>query len=460
MASKLLRISKNFATLSQRLKSTHTADYQAALASATPTELTVANNNLKIASQTTDSETTTVGVFIDAGARYEEAGNNGAGNLVQRLLLKGTAKRAQADLEAEVSSLGARLYSFTSRERSALYGTCLTKDVPKLVEILTDAVQNPKLSAEDLEKVRSQIIRESDEVESNIRDVVFDYLHASAYQGTPLGRTVLGPRENIKSLTPKDLKYYVDSHFKASRVVLAAAGGVKHSDLVQLAGQHLSKLDDTFDGAPPALVRCRYTGSEVRLRDDSLPFAHLALAVEGPGWSSPDRIPLLVATSALGAYDRSLGKIGDDSAYEICHNYQAFNITYSDTGLFGIYAVCEPEQCDDISKAILDAWHRVSYSITDAELEEAKNRLITKLLTETSTTKGNCEDIGNSVLSVGRHVSVAELEAAISKVSHEAIREATDKYTNNKCPVVSAVGPIEGLSDYVNIRTRMYWARV
>lgn len=70
---------------------------------------------------------------------------------------------------------------------------------------------------------------------------------------------------------------------------------------------------------------------------------------------------------------------------EICHSYQAFNLTYSDTGLFGIYTVCEPEQLEQISKNILDAWHRVSYSITDSELEEAKNRLITKLLTETSS---------------------------------------------------------------------------
>lgn len=299
----------------QRLKHSHSADYQAAVAGSPPTELTVANNNLKIASQTTDSDVTTVGLFIDAGARYEDASNNGAGNLLQHMLLKGTAKRAQADLENEVANLGARVYSHTSRERSALYGTCLTKDVPKLVEILSDAVQNPKLSADDLEKVRNAILREADEVEANVKDVVFDYLHAAAFQGTPLGQSVLGPRENIKSLSSKDLKYYLDTHFKGSRIVLASSGGAKHSELVQLANQHLSKMDNTFDGEPPVLSKCRYTGSEVRLRDDSLPYAYIALGVEGPAWNSPDRIPLLVATSAIGSYDRSLGKVGNDSVY-------------------------------------------------------------------------------------------------------------------------------------------------
>lgn len=75
-------------------------------------------------------------------------------------------------------------------------------------------------------------------------------------------------------------------------------------------------------------------------------------------------------------------------------------------------------------------------------------------------TKGSCEDIGNSVLSLGRAVPLHELVSSIANVSNQTVRDITDKYTNNKCPVISAVGPVENLTDYVNIRTRMYWARV
>lgn len=311
----------------QRYKSAHShgADYQAALAALAPTELTQTNNNVRVACQTTPSETTTVGIFIDAGSRYEEGRDNGAANFVQRLAFRGTAKRAKAQLETEVASLGARLYSFTNREQTAFYATCLNKDVPKLVEILSDAVQSPKLDEAELEKERAKLLRESSEVESNIRDVVDDFLHASAYQGTPLGQTVLGPRENIESIKSKDLKYYVDTHFKASRTVVAAAGGFKQSDLLQLAEKNLGQMDDTFDGEPPILSKCRYTGSEVRLRDDSLPFAHFALAIEGPGYNSQDRLPLQIAEHALGFYDRSLGRDGDNSTYGIITRCQIIN---------------------------------------------------------------------------------------------------------------------------------------
>ncbi len=68
-------------------------------------------------------------------------------------------------------------------------------------------------------------MREMEEVESNYQEVVFDYLHATAYQGTPLGRTILGPAENSRSLTPADLRAFIKTNYKAPRMVLAAAGG-------------------------------------------------------------------------------------------------------------------------------------------------------------------------------------------------------------------------------------------
>jgi len=48
---------------------------------------------------------------------------------------------------------------------------------------------------------------------------VFDHLHATAFQHSPLGRTILGPAENIKRLTRGDLSDYIATHYKAPRMV-------------------------------------------------------------------------------------------------------------------------------------------------------------------------------------------------------------------------------------------------
>lgn len=265
------------------------------------------DNGLRVATEDSGAATATVGLWIDAGSRYETAQNNGVAHFLEHMAFKGTAKRSQTDLELEVENMGAHLNAYTSREQTVFYAKCLAKDVPKAVEVLGDIIQNSKLGESEIERERSVILREMQEVESNLQEVVFDHLHATAYQGTPLGNTILGPTKNIKSITRQDLKDYIDTHYHTPRIVLSAAGGVKHSELVSLASKELGKLKNTFDGKPPILEACRFTGSEVRVRDDSLPLAHIAIAVEGCGWSDQDNVPLMVANTLIGSWDRSQG---------------------------------------------------------------------------------------------------------------------------------------------------------
>jgi len=63
---------------------------------------------------------------------------------------------------------------------------------------LSDIIQNSKLGENEMERERGVILREMQEVDTNLQEVVFDHLHATAFQGTTLGYTILGPTENIK----------------------------------------------------------------------------------------------------------------------------------------------------------------------------------------------------------------------------------------------------------------------
>ena len=95
------------------------------------------------------------------------------------------------------------------------------------VDILGDIIQNPILGEREIERERGVILREMEEVEQQVEEVIFDHLHAIAYQGTPLGWTILGPTENIKKINRQDLLNYVSTHYSAPRIVLAAAGGMQ-----------------------------------------------------------------------------------------------------------------------------------------------------------------------------------------------------------------------------------------
>lgn len=432
-----------------------------------PTVVTELGSGLKVATEDSGAPTATVGLWIDAGSRWETEETNGVAHFLEHMAFKGTGKRSQVDLELEIENMGAHLNAYTSREQTVFYAKCLKQDVPKAVEILADILFNSKLGEAEIERERGVILREMQEVDTNLQEVVFDYLHATAYQNTPLGRTILGPTENIKSITRKDLMDYVSLFYKPARMVLAGAGGVDHDELVKLAEQHFNApaadtnhpLLDSLNLKP-----CRFTGSELKHRDDAIPFAHVAFAVEGCGWNNPDNIPLMIASTIIGAWDRTQG-IGSLNASRIARagaegkalSYQAFNTCYKDTGLWGIYFVSPRESIDDFMTAVQGEFRNLCTAVTPQDVERGKNLLKTSMLLQLDGTTPVCEDIGRQMLCYNRRIPLHELEARIDQVTASDIHEVMMKYYYDQEPVVAAVGPVEDMTDYAMVRSYMFW---
>ena len=100
------------------------------------------------------------------------------------LAFKGTKQRSQNAIELDVENMGAHLNAYTSREQTVYYAKCFKDDVPKSVDILSDILQNSKLEASAVERERGVILREQEEVDKQLEEVVFDHLHSIAYQST------------------------------------------------------------------------------------------------------------------------------------------------------------------------------------------------------------------------------------------------------------------------------------
>jgi len=80
--------------------------------------------------------------------------------------------------------MGAHLNAYTSREQTVYYAKAFDKDIPGAVDILSDILQNSKLDASAIERERDVILREQEEVDKQLEEVVFDHLHQTAFQRT------------------------------------------------------------------------------------------------------------------------------------------------------------------------------------------------------------------------------------------------------------------------------------
>jgi processing peptidase subunit beta len=137
--------------------------------------------------------------------------------------------------------------------------------VGKAVEIISDILLNSKMEDSAIERERDVILREMKEVNKNQEELVLDHLHATAFQGTSLGRTILGSEDNIRSLTRNDLQEYIQTNYTAPRMVVAGAGAVDHQELCGLAAEHFGKLPTgSASGVDIAMEPAVFTGSDYR----------------------------------------------------------------------------------------------------------------------------------------------------------------------------------------------------
>ena len=138
-------------------------------------------------------------------------------------------------------------------------------DVGKAVEILSDILLHSKLDPAAITRERDVILREMTEVNKQHEELVLDHLHSTAFQGTGLGRTILGPEQNIQTLTRNDLMEYITTHYTAPRMVIAGAGAINHDELCSLAETHFGDLPTASKGAVElAMDPAVFTGSDIR----------------------------------------------------------------------------------------------------------------------------------------------------------------------------------------------------
>ncbi|KAH9823757.1 Mitochondrial-processing peptidase subunit beta [Teratosphaeria destructans] len=435
------------------------------------TESTTLSNGFTIATEHSPyAQTSTVGVWIDAGSRAETDKTNGTAHFLEHLAFKGTQKRSQSQLELEIENMGAHLNAYTSRENTVYYAKAFNNDVPATVDILSDILQNSKLENSAIERERDVILREQEEVDKQLEEVVFDHLHATAFQNQPLGRTILGPKENIQSINRNDLESYIKTNYTADRMVLVGSGGVPHEQLVQLAEKYFGNLPhynpDAQSNAYQRGVTGKpdFVGSEVRIRDDTLGTANIAIAVEGVSWKDDDYFTALVTQAIVGNWDRAMGNspyLGSKLStfiheHKLANSFMSFSTSYSDTGLWGIYLVTDAfTRIDDLVHFTLREWSRLSFQVSEAETERAKAQLKASILLSLDGTTAVAEDIGRQIITTGRRLSPEEVDRAIESVTANDVKSFAQRKLWDRDIAISAVGNIEGLLDYARIRNDM-----
>src|SRR5690349_9729836 len=222
-------------------------------------------------------ETASLGVWIGSGSRNENPDEHGISHLLEHMAFKGTKRRTARQIAEAIEAVGGDLNAATSVESTGYFARVLKADVPLALDVLSDILSEPAFDAEELRREQNVIVQEIGATEDAPDDLVFDRLQETAFPMQPVGRSILGTPDTVRSFNPARLRAYLSRNYRGPNMVVAAAGAIEHGAIVAEVEKRLA----TFQGprAPepePAHFR---GGTKVETRD--LEQVHIAMALQG-----------------------------------------------------------------------------------------------------------------------------------------------------------------------------------
>ncbi len=392
-----------------------------------------------------------LGVWVTAGGRHEEAGENGVAHFLEHMAFKGTERRSALQIAEEIEDVGGYLNAYTSREMTAYYARVLEADVALALDMVGDILLNPAFAEEEIRVERAVILQEIGQALDTPDDVIFDWLQEAAFPDQPLGRSILGPAERVRSFGREDLSRFTGRHYAPERMILVAAGAVDHDAVM---GQAEAIFAGLPRGAENALAPGAFAGGEVR-REKPLEQAHFALAFEGPAHRDPDFHAGLVFTTAFGGgmssrlFQEAREKRG------LCYSIFSQSSGYADTGLMTIYAGTGAEELRGLAELVADELKRAAGDLGEAEVARAKAQMKAGLLMGLESPFGRCERMARAMAIHGRVQSIEEMVAEIEAVDVAQARAMAERMAGAGKAALALYGPVSDAPDLDALTRRM-----
>lgn len=405
-------------------------------------------NGLRVATDPLDSvETASVGVWVEAGSRYECPTVSGISHFLEHMVFKGTRRRDARAIAEEIEAVGGHLNAHTSREYTAFYAKVLKENLPLAIDIIADILQHATLDDEELGRERTVVLQEIMQAQDTPDDIIFDRFQETAFPEQPLGRPVLGSPERIASIRRDSLTEYMRNFYGAPRMILSAAGRVDHDEVMRLAERAFDRLALTAEAPREA---ARYNGGEYREERD-LEQVHLVMGFEGVGFRDPDFYAVSTLSTVLGGgmssrlFQEAREKRG------LVYSIYTFPSAYSDTGVFGLYAGTGEDEVDELVPLICEELVKVASDVTDSEVYRARAQLKSGVLMSLESTSARCEQLARQLMIFGRPLPVAETVARIEAIDREAVTRAARRVLSTT-PTLAVLGPIDGVASYATVR--------
>ncbi|WP_404405926.1 M16 family metallopeptidase [Pelagibacterium halotolerans] len=389
-------------------------------------------------------ESAALGVWVRSGSRSENDDQHGISHLLEHMAFKGTKTRSAREIAETIESVGGDINAATSIEHTGYFARILKDDVALAADILSDILQNSVFDEKELAREQHVIVQEIGASQDDPDDHVFDLFQSAAYPEQPIGRTILGTAETVRSFDSGSVRAYMDSHYVGDHMVVSAAGNVDHDQLVDVINDRFHTLKPT--GAPEP-DRASYKGGDKR-EDSDHEQTHIVLGLEGRAYNTDGFYAAQVLATVLGGgmSSRLFQEVRERRG--LCYSVYAFHWAFADSGVFGVAASTGGDEVGELMPVLLEELQKAARDITEEEVMRVRAQIRAGLLMSLESPSSRAGQLARQQILWGRPIPLQETVDRINRIDADRVKHVAGQILSAANPSVASVGPVHKMPDY------------
>ena len=385
---------------------------------------TVLDNGIRIVThEIPGNRSISLGIWVENGSRHENAAENGISHFIEHLLFKGTERRSAAQIAEEMDAVGGVINAFTSKENTCYYVKVLDEDLQLAIDLLSDIFLHSIFDPEEIERERSVILQEISQVEDTPDDYVHDLFNLDFFQKHPIGWPICGRQETVSSFRRDDIVNFFRTRYRPEKVVVSAAGNIRHQALVDAMAALLGSVTAAAGGtASESGGPVPQMAPGVYPHPKPLEQVHLCLGTAGIHQTHSQRYVGYVLNTVLGGgmSSRLFQEIREKrgKAYSV----YSFSSSYKDVGYTGVYAGTSLESTEEVVELITRELKKLAAGeMTSAELKRTQGQLVGSTMLGLESTDSWMSHIARNEIYFGKAITTDEICERIRAVTRDDV---------------------------------------
>jgi predicted Zn-dependent peptidase len=388
-----------------------------------------------------DSQSAIAMVAVEAGSHYEDKKINGLSHFLEHMCFKGTEKREGKDINIELDGLGAESNAFTGDEYTGYYAKAHHKKVNKILDIVSDLYLNPTFPEKDIKIEKGVIIEEKNMYE----DIPMRQIHVLweelLYGNQPAGRSILGPKSNIKKFKRDDFVKYHQEHYIPQKTTIVVAGNINRRDIIK-------QVKETFGEAKKGKVlkkqkiKTSQKSPKIKIQNKKSDQTHLHIGFHSFKIGDKRNITLGIAKAILGGgmSSRLFRKMRHELG--MCYYTKSFVQASTDAGNFGVATGVGNARAEEAVSVIIEEFTKLrDDEITEKELKKAKEYIIGNMATNHETSESWADFYGFQELLHQDIKTIKQLEKEIRAVKVKDIKKVLKQVIKKETLNLAIIGP-------------------